>query len=383
MCGNATGALTIPPSVTEINDRAFNSCERLSSLTFLSSQNPLTLTPLNDSANRAFGNLFFTNLETLTPLTDISILTRTGGDQIFTSLFNNSRFYNANRSFFYTYYYWMSTEIDQDTVDFAITNVSDSVGDQIAMVEIGNSIASIGTSAFLNVRDSLTEVNFGFGGQLRTIEYNAFRLCTRLTSIDLEYCTRLQHIGVTAFRECSAASNSLMIPNTVTLIGENAFFNCGSLVSINLANAGSLQRIGQEAFSGCTSATGVLNIPSQVGRIGPFAFENCSQLGSINLENASALSFISRYAFNNCKNATGSLTIPTSVGWIASQAFERCTSLNEVSFVQSITNVALGDPKDPHPFVGLGFTNASLGSSLEDIRNLNRSSGAVVFTKIS
>ena len=64
-------------------------------------------------------------------------------------------------------------------------------------------------------------------------------------------------IGDMAFCECESLT-SVTIPDSVTSIGESAFYECESLTSVTISN--SVTSIGDEAFRGCSSLTTV-NIP--------------------------------------------------------------------------------------------------------------------------
>ena len=74
----------------------------------------------------------------------------------------------------------------------------------------------------------------------------------------------------------------VVIPNSVTSIGNDAFVHCYSLTSINIPN--SVTSIGNEAFVFC--ALTLINIPNSVTSIGTSAFESCSGLTSITIPNS-------------------------------------------------------------------------------------------------
>lgn len=74
---------------------------------------------------------------------------------------------------------------------------------------------------------------------------------------------------------------SVILPDTVTIIGEDAFKGCTGLESVSLSNT--LQTIGQSAFSGCTLLTEI-TIPSSVTRIESYAFYNAG-LTNTSIEN--------------------------------------------------------------------------------------------------
>ena len=62
----------------------------------------------------------------------------------------------------------------------------------------------------------------------------------------------------------------VVIPDSVTKIGDGAFQYCESLTSVVIPD--SVTEIGEEAFEGCTSLTSVV-IPDSVTEIGEEAFE--------------------------------------------------------------------------------------------------------------
>ena len=81
-------------------------------------------------------------------------------------------------------------------------------------------------------------------------------------------------IGGKSFQ--NAALKSITIPSSVTSIGEKAFDGCG-ITNITIPN--SVKTIGDEAFEGCNLTT--ITIPSSVTSIGEWAFGICQNLKSI------------------------------------------------------------------------------------------------------
>ena len=73
---------------------------------------------------------------------------------------------------------------------------------------------------------------------------------------------------------------SVMIPDTVTRIGDCAFFGCKNLETITLPS--NLTEIGEYAFYGCEKLTSIV-IPNSVVEIGQAAFECCKSLKTITL----------------------------------------------------------------------------------------------------
>ena len=67
--------------------------------------------------------------------------------------------------------------------------------------------------------------------------------------------------------------SNVVIPNSVTSIGDSAFLDCCSLTDIVIPDG--VTSIGDYAFLGCYSLTDIV-IPDGVTRIGDSAFAYCS-----------------------------------------------------------------------------------------------------------
>ena len=83
--------------------------------------------------------------------------------------------------------------------------------------------------------------------------------------------------------------------------------------------------IGQYAFYNCINLTSV-SIPSSVTTIKPYAFQGCSSLSSVTIP--SGVTTINYYAFRNCTSLT-SVTIPSSVTSLGDETFYN-TGLTDV-----------------------------------------------------
>ena len=130
-----------------------------------------------------------------------------------------------------------------------------------------------------------------------------------------------------AFYGCSMLTTIIM-PNSVTSIGNYAFYNCNGL-SGSLTIPNSVTSIGNSAFRGCSGLTGALTIPDSVTSIGQYAFYGCSGLtGALTIPNS--VTSIGVYTFHNCSGLT-SVTIPNSVTSIGSPTFQGCSGLVEMT----------------------------------------------------
>ena len=123
------------------------------------------------------------------------------------------------------------------------------------------------------------------GANVTTIYNSMFSGCSLLSSIDFSAATGLESIGNNAFESCGnvySDSEAEPVPNLTTIdlsntkvisIGESAFNSCNKLTSITLP--GTLQTIGNGAFQWCSSLTS-FSVPSSVTSIGSDVFYQCS-----------------------------------------------------------------------------------------------------------
>ena len=173
-------------------------------------------------------------------------------------------------------------------------------------------------------------VNLIIPNSVTSIGERVFSGCSSLTSIEIP--NSVISIGAGAFFECRGLK-SIEIPNSVTSIGAGAFFECRGLKSIEIPN--SVTSIGNNAFWGCNSLTNI-EIPNSVISIGAGTFFECRGLKSIEIPNS--VTSIRQFAFFNCTSLT-SIEIPNSVRSIGEQAFESCTGLTSVAIPNSVTSI--------------------------------------------
>ena len=126
---------------------------------------------------------------------------------------------------------------------------------------------------------------------------------------------------------------SIVIPDSVTSIGDYAFYHCSSLTSVTIPD--SVTSIGNYAFCGCTSLTSV-TIGNGVTSIGDSAFYNCYDLTSVTIPDS--VTSIGDYAFYYCYDLT-SVTIPDSVTSIGDYAFYHCRSLTSVTIGKGVASI--------------------------------------------
>ncbi|MDE6410158.1 MAG: leucine-rich repeat domain-containing protein [Muribaculaceae bacterium] len=156
--------------------------------------------------------------------------------------------------------------------------------------------------------------------------YSPFYSKTTLTSLTIG--NSVTSIGSSAFSGCSGLT-SVTIPNSVTSLGSSAFSGCSALESAILSN--NLTEIQTLAFQN----TGLkeIEIPNSVTSLGSSAFSGCSALESAILSNN--LTEIQTSAFQN--TGLKEIEIPYKVGSIAKDAFRGCQQLEKVILPASLT----------------------------------------------
>ncbi len=207
----------------------------------------------------------------------------------------------------------------------AFINCSDLTG-----ITIPNSVTTIGYGAFWGCKGL---VNLTIPNSVTTIGSYAFCDCERLESLTIP--NSVTTIGDRTFGSCYGLK-SLTIPNSVTTIGSYAFIYCIGLESLTIPN--SVTTIGEGAFRGCSGLES-LTIPNSVTTIGSGAFFDCSGLTSLAIPNS--VTTIEGGAFYGCSGLT-SLTIPNSVTTIGSNAFRGCSGLESLTIPNSVTTIGSG-----------------------------------------
>jgi Flp pilus assembly protein protease CpaA len=215
----------------------------------------------------------------------------------------------------------------------------DNFYEGIKSIIIGNSVTTIGSSAFSNC-SSLTSVTIP--NSVTTIGNGTFSDCSRLTSVTIP--NSVTTIGSWAFSGCNNLT-SITIPNSVTTIKGAAFACCYRLTTIDVAVDnpnysavdGVLFNKNQTTLIQCPAVkSGAYTIPNSVTTIGSSAFACCSSLTSVTIPNS--VTTIGSTAFVACLSLT-SITIPDSVITIESSAFASCFSLTSITIPNSVMTI--------------------------------------------
>ena len=294
------------------------------------------------------------------------------------------------------------TGLTSVTIGSSVTSIGNYVFQNctgITSIEIPNSVTSIGNYVFQNCI-GLTSVTIS--SSVTNIGKNVFNGCTNLINIYIDENNNsfssegviLYNKDKTVLLECaSEKTGEIVIPNSVTSIGEYAFYSYKGITKITMPGTAS---IGSNAFMGVTNVEEVIltgegempdyqnssssqanyfhntpwfqsinkiqkiTIGKGITSIGNKAFSGCSSLKSIIIPNS--VTSIGESAFYGCTGLTG-IIIPSSVTSIGSSAFSGCTGITSIIIPNSVTSIGVG------AFVSCtGLTSVTLGNGVTSIK---------------
>ena len=131
----------------------------------------------------------------------------------------------------------------------------------------------------------------------------------------------------------------LVLPHSISDIGERTFRGCGNLQEVIMTNAAT--SIGKEAFRDCRTLAMIPDM-SKVEEIGERAFYNCAQLGLFDEKkhlDLTSVTNVSDEAFYGCKQIQ-SVMFSDKLVAIGNFAFANCTKLNSVNTPPNLSRLS-------------------------------------------
>ena len=182
---------------------------------------------------------------------------------------------------------------------------------------------SVGPYAFYG--NILSE--FDFNDNLTSIGdyafYSDYANHSQLSEVVFTGNSKLESIGVSAFY-FTRALRKVVLPPSLTDLGESAFFNCNGATTLEFLSGSKLSKIENNTFAQWAFTEVV--IPDSVTEIGEYAFGYSSLQKVILSEN---LISIGAEAFLSCEELE-EITMPSSLKTIGADAFSGCTALKKV-----------------------------------------------------
>ena len=240
-------SIIIPDSVTSIDDYAFDYCNNLESVTIGSSVTTIGTNAFNECNNLAsvtFKNStewYHSDNADYTDSTLVNITNESDNAIYLRNIYPN---------------YWYRKNIINTTSD----NIKNTTYNLPAGLYTININGEINTTMIANIKAAI----------INNSNAKIF--------LDLSNTTGLLELDSESFSGCHNLTN-IILPNTVTYIGDRAFYSCYNLESIIIPD--NVTSIGNYAFGYCNNLESV-TIGSSVTTIGTNAFHDCSNLTTIN-----------------------------------------------------------------------------------------------------
>ena len=290
-----SGAYTVKSGTRTIADLAFGNCTGLTSIT------------IPDSTIR-IGIYAFEYCSSLTSITIPDSVTSIGFDAFLGTSYYKDNDNWVNGVLYIDNHLIFAKEnisgnyIIKDGTKSIASNAFDECED-LTSVTIPNSVTGIGRAAFADC-SGLTSITIP--DSVTIIEDMAFQCCNGLTSITIPNSVKI--IGEYAFNWCSELT-SVTIGNSVINIDEGAFSGCEKLTKVNITDLSSWCRISfanSNANPVYYSENLYLNdalltdlvLPISITKVGNYAFYNCKSIESVSIPNS--VTSIGECAFEYC-----------------------------------------------------------------------------------
>ena len=153
--------------------------------------------------------------------------------------------------------------------------------------------------------------------------------------------------------EGNTTITTVVVPITITSIGDDAFKDCINLKEVNfesgyssitLNHPDTTTDLGKNLFMGCTSLE-IINLPTNATTIKQSTFEGCNALTEIAI--SEGITNVESHAFKDCESLI-SITFPSTISSLTDNIFYGCVQLEKVTFdsINYHINMAIFDGCD-------------------------------------
>ena len=337
-CSNLI-SIIISDSITSIESETFSNCSSLASIAI-----PNSVTSIKGSAFINCGSL--TSITIPNSITYIDSMVFHNCSSLTTVNFN---VINCNDFFQWTSPFY-NCPISTINIGNGVQRIPSNFAynlDSLNSINIPNSVTSIGEQAFydcnnlalVNIPNSVTSIGYNAFYQVNTIIYNGTatgepwgaNTMYRFVEGDFVYSDSTK----TILLKYLGSQANVVIPNTVTTIGQSAFSGCNSIVTLTIPSNVTL--IEYNAFNGCSNLTTLNFNAINCSNVNSWSspFDNCS-ISTINIGDS-----VQRIpnSFARGLSSLTSITIPNSVTYIGDYAFYYCSSLASINISDSVNYI--------------------------------------------
>ena len=373
--------VVIPATVTSIGDSAFENCINLTTVTFD-----------GESALTKIGKYAFQNDTSLTTITLPSKVTTIDNYAFQATGLTQIVIPDSVTT--------LGTYVLAKNVNLVSVTLPDSLKElpnyaffgctSLATITLPSKLTKVGDYTFKNagltsitLPKNLTTLSSGTGGSL-------FAGCESLTSVTIlgkvtkiptstfEGCTSLETVLFAG--QTASEDKTVVIPSTVTEIGNKAFYGSGiygvvipssvtKITDYPSANSPSSDMKAYSAFGGCERLKTVQFNANKLTS-GSYLFTDCTALETVvfadNIESFGILTsdsteyYINRYMFYNC-TALKNVTLSSKLVYIPNYMFYGCTSLESLTLPSTVTGIGT------YAFGGSGIKNITLNEGITNI----------------
>lgn len=214
---------------------------------------------------------------------------------------------------------------------YIIENSSEKTYDYLKNIIYKVEIAEGNTEIFTSQFEGYTNLQeVILPNSITTIGQKAFRECSDLQIINLP--ENITTLPWQTFYYCESLEN-INIPEGVKTIGSATFSMCENLKNINMPNT--ITSIENTAFYGCKSLESI-EIPKGVTIIKYYTFYNCYSLKNIDIPEG--VTSIERLAFYKCYGLQN-VNLPNGLTDIGDNAFFKCYSLQNINIPEGVTSI--------------------------------------------